>query len=295
MNALISDVRTPGNGLLYVPAVVTVSHAFEAKRPIALGLAASGSAVGGTALPMIFRSLTPLVGLGWTNRIIGSIILAISIPAVLVLDPGASTDSSCRTRSRGVFDRSVLKDIPYLFLCGGLFLVELGFWITPYALLNLHATADYAFYLLAILNAGGFAGRVLPPFLTQIKGFGSAWILFSGCVSLGILVLCWLRVHNLVGMTIWAVLVGFMSGITVSFPNSVLPKLSAPSTEGARSGMMWTFVSFAALVGAPVAGALTPSGTDSYRNGQIFSGLSICLGSVLLCIPAIHVTRKRLE
>ena len=290
----------PGNGLTYVPAVVTVSHAFGATRPIALGIAASGSAVGGTMFPIVFRQLAPVVGLAWTNRVIGFIVLATSIFAVIVLRPETPRELVHPRLVEGVLDQSAFKDGPYLFLCGGLFLVELGYWIPPFTITqyvrqNINASGDYAFYLLAIMNAGGFAGRVLPPLLTQIRGFGPAWILFIGCLCLGLLVLCWLRIRDVISVTIWAILIGFMSGIAVSVPNSVVPKLATYSTEGARSGMMWTLVSFAALIGAPLANVLTQEGTGSYRNGQMFSGVCICVGSALLCIPAVFVSRKKLD
>ena len=289
-----------GNGLIYVPAVVTVSQAFEKWRPIALGIAASGSAVGGTIFPIMFRRLTPELGFAWTNRIFSLLVFAISIFALVVLRPQVPRQPS-RTRSPAeLFDWSAFLDVPYLFLCGGLFLVELGYWIPPFTITqyvrqNINGAEDYAFYILAIMNGGGFAGRILPPLLTGIRGIGPALILLAGCLSLGILVLCWLQLRDIVGITTWAILIGFMSGIAVSVPNSVLPKLATRNNEGARSGMMWTLVSFAALVGAPVAGMLAEDKTGIGRRGQLFSGICICGGAAMLCVPAIHVARKKLD
>lgn len=57
--------------------------------------------------------------------------------------------------------------------------------------------------------------------------------------------------------------------------------------------MMWTFAAFAALIGAPLAGILVNKKTNNYRYGQLFSGLSIFLGAASLCVPAVHITRKR--
>ena len=145
------------------------------------------------------------------------------------------------------------------------------------------------------MNSGSFAGRVIPAYIAQIRRIGPAWVFVAGALSLGILILSWLTIHTIAGITVWAVFMGFMSGIVVSIPNAVVSKLSSFATVGSRSGMMWTFASFAALVGAPIAGVLIDNKTHNYRNGQLFSGISMCLGAAMLCVPAVHVTRKRLD
>lgn len=221
--------------MTYVPAVSIVSNAFSTKRPIAIGIAATGSAVGGTVLPIMFRELTPRIGFGWTNRIFGFLILAVSVVAIPLLRPS----SRASERRGALFDFSALREAPYVFLCIGVFFVELGFWIppfmlTPYATLSLGTSTEYAFYLLAIMNAGSFAGRILPAYVAQIKIIGPAWVLAAGSMSLGVLVLAWIGIHNTVGITIWAVCMGFMSGIVVSMPNTVLARLSPFSKVGTR-------------------------------------------------------------
>lgn len=255
-----------------------------------MGLAASGSAVGSAVLTIMFRQLLPRVGFGWINRIFGISILAISIAATAVLRSDAPPTPSHST----FFNAKALKEPAFVMLCAGLFFVELGFWIppfflAPYAQFSLQTSANFASYLLAIMNASGFAGRILPALVAQ--AFGPAWVLVGGCVCLGVLVLSWLGIHDIPGITVWSVLVGFMSGITVSLPNAVVPRLSVKAVVGARTGMMWSFVAFAALIGSPIAGLLIDPDKGDYRNGEIFSGVSICLGAALLCGPAIYVTK----
>ncbi|KAI9706209.1 MAG: hypothetical protein M1820_004970 [Bogoriella megaspora] len=288
-----------GNGLTYVPAVSIVSNSFTAKRPVATGLAASGSAVGSTLLPILFRQLLPIIGFPWVNRIFAFFIFGISLLALVVLKPTTSspshtTDASTQ-QQHPLFDIRVLKEPAYLLLCAGLFFVELGYWIPPfslppYAQFSLQTSATFASHLLTIMNAGGLLGRILPSLLAQI--LGPAWVLVAGCLSLGILILSWLGIHDIHGITVWSVLVGFMSGIAVSLPNAVVPRLGGTrEVVGMRTGLMWFFVAFAALVGAPIAGLLIDTKKNDYRHGEIFSGVSICLGAMLLCGPAAYVTK----
>ena len=278
-----------GSGLIYVPSVTIVSNTFKKYRPLATGFAATGSAVGGTVFPIMFRNLVEKIGFGWTNRVFGFLLLVLSFLALVFLQP--KSDSVGTPRRGTFFDASALKEPSYLLLCLGLFFVELGYWIppfyiTPYAKLSLHTTSQFAFYMLAITNAGGFIGRVFPAYLSQV--FGPAWVLVAGSMALGILVLSWLAIHNIPGITVWSVLVGFMAGIAVSLPNAVVPNLSPfTSVVGTRTGMMWSFVAFASLIGAPIAGALVDTDTGNYQHGEVFSGVSICFGALLLCGPAV--------
>ena len=284
------------SGITYVPAVTIIANTFTTRRPIAIGLAATGSAVGGVIFPIMFRQLEPSVGFGWANRIIGLLFLFTSATAFFLLKP----DPNHSIRKDSFFDMSALKEPSYILLCIGLFLIELGYWvppfmIAPYAQSTFDTSSDFGFYLVAILNAGGFAGRIVPAYAAaQIKGIGAAWILFAGSLCLGIIVFTWIGVHNIGGLIAWGLLVGFMQGIPISFPNAIMPQLSpVASVVGARTGMMWMFVSFASLIGAPLAGLFIDPVNNDYLRGQIFSAVSICVGAVLLVIPALHVTRKK--
>ena len=234
----------------------------------------------------------PLVGFGWVNRILGFMFLVTSTIAYILLK---QETTSLPTRRQTFFDARALTEPAFILLCLGLFFVELGYWIPPfslppYAQFSLNTSATFAANLLAIMNAGGLAGRILPAFLAQI--FGPAWVLVGGVLSLGVLVLAWLGIHNVPGITAWGVLVGFMAGIAVSLPNALVPKLSPMSSVvGARTGMMWFFAAFASLIGSPIAGLLIDTEENDYQGGKIFSGTSICLGAALLCVPAIRVTK----
>ncbi|KAL3295004.1 MFS general substrate transporter [Colletotrichum asianum] len=284
-------VLSQGSGLLYVPGVSIVSNAFTTKRPIATGIAATGSAVGGVLFPILFRNLEPRMGFSWVNRIFGILVLVTSLFALILLRPDP-IQKPPRRRGGELLDSSALKDTPYLFFCLGLFFVELGYWIppfivAPYAQLSLGTSADFAFV---------HERRILPAWIAQVRTIGPVWVLMVGCLSLGALILGWIGIRDVTGITIWGVSVGFMSGIAVALPNAIVPRLAPyANVVGARTGMMWCFVAFAALIGAPIAGVLVDTATNDYSRGQLFSGLSICLGAALLCVPAVHVATRKEE
>lgn len=59
-----------GASLVYYPAIGAPSHWFDAKRGFALGLAVSGTGLGGLALAPATQALMDGVGVAWTLRIL---------------------------------------------------------------------------------------------------------------------------------------------------------------------------------------------------------------------------------
>ena len=68
-----------GGGALFVPAVAIMPTYFTTKLGLALGLAASGSSMGGIIYPIMFYRLLDEVGFGWAVRIFLHCLLAIGM------------------------------------------------------------------------------------------------------------------------------------------------------------------------------------------------------------------------
>lgn len=62
-----------GSGLLFCPALSLVSTYFSKKRPLAIGIAAAGSATGGMVFPALVEQLLPKIGFPWTMRMLAFI------------------------------------------------------------------------------------------------------------------------------------------------------------------------------------------------------------------------------
>lgn len=240
----------------------------------------------------MFRQLQPRIGVAWVDRIFGFIVLGLSILSFVLLQPDPS-----QVRRRGpLLDPSAFKDAPYVVLVCGLFVGYLGYWVpffyvTPYAQNSLHTGDQYAFYLLAIMNAGSFFGRALPPFAAM--KFGPGVVAAMGTSGLGILILSWIGIHNVPGITVWSILIGFCAGIVVSVPAAIFPQLSpTPDVIGARTGMGWGLAAFGGLIGSPIAGALINKETSNFTNGQIFGGATCVFGGILILYPTVIIARR---
>ncbi|KAI1747604.1 major facilitator superfamily domain-containing protein [Xylaria castorea] len=308
-----------GGGLVYIPAISIVTHRFSTRPALALGIAATGSAIGGIIWPIVFQRLLPTIGFAWTNRVFTLLVLVLAVVSYCTLTVshrpdlklffrrpkdengyGSEDDTPIPTsKQRSIFLAS-LKGRAYQFLCVGVFFTLLGYWVplfylVPYASRSLGTSSAHASDLLSILNAASLFGRVLPAAVGH--KIGAANILLAGATVLGVLILSWISIRSIAGITVWSIFLGFTAGSVITIPNAVASRLSQPSNTGLRIGIMWAVGGFAELIGPPVAGALLTQhdGRVSYLGCQIFGGLGVLVGAGFLGIPAWFIIKNDRE
>lgn len=69
---------------------VTPAQYFKAKRGIANGIVYAGGGLGGTVLSFILDALLKSVGIAWTFRILGLMIIGTGLPAAYLIKERAS-------------------------------------------------------------------------------------------------------------------------------------------------------------------------------------------------------------
>jgi MFS family permease len=264
-------------GLCYSPAIAVVGHYFHRKRPLVMGICASGSALAGIILPIILDQLFnhTTLGFGWSQRIIGFIFLGFSLVACVTIYPGVEP------RKGKYLLPEAFKKPAYSFQVIGLFLIFWGlfepfFYLPTYA--EQHGTSvSLSFHLITILNAGSFIGRIAAGGL-GLK-IGQFNVLSFSSMVCAVLILSWIRITSSAGLIVFAVLYGFFSGAVISTMISTIPQIAShPSQIGTYIGMMSGIVSVAALIGAPITGAMISRYHD-YKQATIFSGVIALVGS----------------
>ena len=159
-----------GAGCLYIPSVAIMPSYFTTKIGLVIGIASSGSSMGGIIYPIMFYKLIDQVGFGWSVRILGftalaTLIIPISIMKMRVKPP----------KARSIIDWTAFTDFPYMFFTFGCLIgfigLYVGFFYTSYygqatGIMN----ESLSFYLVPILNAGSVLGRTLPNWLSDKVG-----------------------------------------------------------------------------------------------------------------------------
>lgn len=161
----------------FYPFLTAINEWHDKRRGLALGLAVSGSSVGGIVWPIITQKMLDTLGFPWTTRIAGFIVLGVLLPACWLVvenkparavqreekqrelekNPGAKLDM-------GAEFKSMLTTAPYVLLTLGFFFVYWGmfepFYYLPLYGLEHGLDETTANYLLVLLNAGSFFGRI---------------------------------------------------------------------------------------------------------------------------------------
>ncbi|KKY21310.1 putative mfs monocarboxylate transporter [Phaeomoniella chlamydospora] len=153
------------------------------------------------------------------------------------------------------------------------------FYLESYSLAQPQDDKSIAFYLLPMILAGSFCGRIVPNFFADKTG--PFLVLIPGCFISGLLALCWIAIKSTRGLIAFAVLFGFFTGGIVSItPLTVVAITPNYRDLGTRMGMFMGGGALATLIGAPILGAIL-NDTGSYLGVQIFCGVLLIAGGVL--------------
>ncbi|KAL6855697.1 MFS general substrate transporter [Trichoderma novae-zelandiae] len=283
-----------GMGLTFLPATAIQSQYFQKRRAFAMGVAGTGSPVGGIIFPIIFSHLLPRIGFGWTTRVIAFILVGLCVIPAVFMRPRVPASG----RIRSLVDRSAWRDLSFMsFIIGGLlaFLVlyTAFFYIQVYDELNHLSSLELAPYTVTLLNVGSVFGRLLPMYLSDKYGVLNVTI-FSTFAS-GILAFGWMGIKNLGGIAVFAILYGITSGATVTgTPVVIMTQSPDVSRVGTRLGMAFVFFGIAILVGTPIAGAIFGDFTRTRWLGGIgFSAGGLILGMAFMCVAWFPLRRRK--
>ncbi len=280
-----------GGGCIFITAVATVGVYFTRRRALAIGIAASGSSLGGIIYPIAFHRLQPRVGFPWAVRIIGFIALGTLALSSTLLKPRIPSGSIPR---RPLLDFSILRDKTFDVFNIATFFGFIGqyvpfFYVEEYSR-EQGMSPNLSFYMLVFLSTGSIFGRIVPGLIADKTSPSVVLAICTGCAA--ILSFCWIEIKSTAaGLTVFCLLYGFFSGAFVSLqPASVASMTEDMSTIGARLGMNAFFAALGILIGNPVAGAIVPK---SWAGTQVFCGATLALSTSLLVATKMLLARPR--
>ncbi|KZV72788.1 MFS general substrate transporter [Peniophora sp. CONT] len=281
-----------GAGCLFIPGIAIVSAYFQKRRATAIGIAVSGSSLGGVVYSAIFRQLLDQIGFGWTTRVMGFIALA-TLVASLAIMPRRIT---IRTR-RKLFEVEAWKEMPYTLFCIGNFLSFMGtfvpfFSLPAYASAHTSASPILAFYTLAILNASSAVGRIISSVFADKVGPLNMVIPCAFITS--ILAFCWISVDSVGSLVVFAVLYGVFSGSLLALARASVASLTKDiGRMGTRMGMASALGGIGLLIGNPVAGALVNTETGNYTRAQAFTGAIVMGAAIFMALARFAAVGPR--
>ncbi|KAF2651106.1 MFS general substrate transporter [Lophiostoma macrostomum CBS 122681] len=307
-----------GHGLMFCPSVTNTALFFGRKnRMLAMSITGSGAATGGIIFPAIASLTLERLGVEWTLRIFGFVVLGTSLIIFLLARPHdkkikrrqqTNIERSQEKKSLTLVDWKAFRDPVYALFVVAMFFIFTALWIPFFYIRDftssaLHIPRTQSLILVLLMNACGIPGRILPALLADRRiGTINTYILILLVMS--ITILFWPLVMSSPGMYVWACAYGFCAGGTSSFLQAGIASLQdGPDSSsdsggertntrkqgklGVRIGMAFSIVGFAGLIGGPVGGQLIKAGQGRGEGGQflylqLFTGGIMVLGCVIL-------------
>lgn len=279
------------NGLCYTPSLTAVNHYFFKRRPLAMGIASSGSSLAGVIFPIaLSRMLNDTsLGFGWSVRILGFIMLVFAIISCITINTNAP-----KRKTGSPFVLDAWKHPAYTIQVIGLFLVIMcffvpSFYIPSYAQ-SIGISVNLSNYLIAIFNAASFFGRILGgAFANRLGRFNT---LIASSAVCGVLSLAWLAIDAHGSMIVFSALFGFFSGIFIGlFTATIALTAPRPNVIGSYIGMALGVLSLASLIGTPITGAMI-SHYHSFHQAMIFAGVCGLVGAGLIIKARVHYSKE---
>jgi MFS family permease len=106
----------------------------------------------------------------------------------------------------------------------------------------------------------------------------------SAIISLAL----WIPGKDTAAIVVYAILFGFTSGGFISLGPALIAQISDIRQIGVRTGTAFAIMSFGALTGSPIAGAISQDQNGGYLGLQLFCGVSMAI-SVAIFIAARYV------
>ncbi|UKZ74302.1 hypothetical protein TrVFT333_001964 [Trichoderma virens FT-333] len=265
--------------------IAGLGHWFKARRGFATGLASTAGGIGGIVFPLMLTALFERIGFGWATRVLALICLVCGLIGICLVRSRLPPAKNATAHP----DFRIFRQIPFLLTTLGVFLLEFSLFI-PLTYIATYAQDRgfddaFAYHLLPIMNAGSVIGRALPGYYADVVGAFNV-CLFSVVLSLVSCLCVWLPLgHTKAGIIIFSLLFGFGSGNSIAIAPVCIGRMCKTQEYGRYYATTYTVVSFACLIGIPIAGSIVQADGGSYTGLIIFTSC-IYVGSAILLMLA---------
>jgi MFS family permease len=300
-----------GTCLTYIPSVTVAPGWFDKRRGLALGIALSGTGVGGLVWAPTLRACNSYFGFRNTLRLTGGVSFALICTAGFVLKWDPDSQKRNELNSRGNFkiplvNWNIAKSRMFVVKATAA-TVQAAAYYTPIYFFSSYArslgfSAIAGANFIALSNGLSAAGKVILGYAADRYGRLNVLVICTLISALSILTL-WLPSSLLGGsqnvsalFISFTILYGITAGVYVSLFPTVLAEIFGVQHFASINGFLYMLRGLGTLVGTPVAGALIRSGTSTTVT-KLPSNFTSCItmAGVLLTVASMAVFYVRLE
>lgn len=284
-----------GASCIYVTIVGVTPQWFNKHRGLALGIIASGSGIGGLAIPFIMTSINGSLGPGWTYRILGFVCLVCDLIACAFVKEKNPPAHRERKKLSQIISLSCLKDVNFVLFSIASDIGLFGYFI-PYFFLPSYATylglsAAQGSNLIAVSSACNFVGRIITGFLADHIGKINTNFIFTFITAVSCL-LIWTFASTYGSLMAFATVFGLTSGSFFALISPITASLLG--MDQFRSGLSLLLVSNAIPVFGPNIASAIEAGVSSapFFSYKMFAGVSYLVAAVILAVLKLRLDRN---
>ncbi|KAI8342301.1 major facilitator superfamily domain-containing protein [Chlamydoabsidia padenii] len=271
------------SSFIWFPCISAPQQWFSSKRGLAVGIAISGSGIGGLVISNIVRVAIDNVGYRWSLRIIGFMqlgLMGISFLTVKPLNP--------LPHDVPLFDFSPFKNRKFLVLmaihCIGNFALYIPSGFVPSYAASLGVSDVISSNMSAVMSVMMFVGKICNGFISDFVGRSNMTMVCSmmtGIVCLAV----WTTASTAGSLWAFVVLFGFFGGGYVAMITAVIAECVGVDMIESATGWLFFAWMFGGLFGQPVSAAIIEHDNGSYKGAIIFAGALFlaagCLATLL--------------
>lgn len=272
---------------------------FSSKLGLANGLVKAGGGLGATVIPVAAQALIDKVGIEWTFRIFGFLVLATGLPCAFLLKE--------HNRLAGQATRlewSLLKNPSFLMLAIAGAICVFALFVPPFFLPlfagSIGLSPSIGAALVAGFGASTTVGRLLGGWMCDRIGAFNALAL-AALVNALSMVIIWPVSSSLPPLFVFAILNGCANGSFFVTVTTAVAKL-APGSAAASISLMTAFWTPGYFLGAPLAGILIDSTgaaeastIEPYRAAIFYAAGTGIVATLLILVTRFKVDRKVLK
>ncbi|KAF9560641.1 monocarboxylate permease [Agrocybe pediades] len=278
------------SGMSYTLTFAIIGHYFNRKRSLAVGIVASGAAIGAIIHPiMLNRLINSHLGFHTAVRISAAMNVSFLAIACFFMVPRLPPRQDKFPILQWV------REPEYLFLLIGSVFVFIGLFFAAFYLqldAILHGVdKNLAFYSLSILNAASFFGRTIPTALAPRLGVFNIGSFFT--TGTGVIVFFMIFMKDLAGTIVFAIFFGVFSGACVSTTTAMLANTAKnPNEVGTRLGVYFGIGGIFGLFASPMLGALL---TKHYHWTRtiVFAAVNMVLCGICFFIARCFMAKAK--
>ncbi|KAF3935861.1 hypothetical protein ABW19_dt0207109 [Dactylella cylindrospora] len=278
-----------GMGMIFVASVGIITQWFHKRRSVANGIAAAGSGLGGLAFSLGTNAMLQRFGLAWTFRITGIVAFAVNTTCGLIVrDRNKAINPDIR-----LFDLSILKRLPFLYIVGWGAFSMLGYIVILYSLPNygesVGLTASQGSIMGATLNLGMAIGRPVVGLYSDSWGrINIAGSLTFVC-ALTVFII-WINAKSFGVLIFFSIINGAICGTFWTTAPPVTAEVISLKELPSALNLLWLSMicplTFSEAIGLALRHNTIVNGVEkaSYLYPQVFAGLMYIVASVMMLL-----------